>query len=33
MYRGKIAGEFINNENNDTKKLIGNCMQGLGAVL
>jgi simple sugar transport system ATP-binding protein len=33
MYRGKIAGEFINNENTDTKKLIGNCMQGLGTAL
>jgi simple sugar transport system ATP-binding protein len=33
MYRGKIAGEFINDGNNRIKELIGNCMQGLGAAL
>jgi len=33
MYRGKIAGNFINNQNNNIKELIGNCMQGLGAAL
>jgi general nucleoside transport system ATP-binding protein len=33
MYRGKIAGEFINNQNDGIKELIGNCMQGLGAAL
>jgi general nucleoside transport system ATP-binding protein len=29
MYRGKIAGVFVNNQNNSIKELIGNCMQGL----
>jgi simple sugar transport system ATP-binding protein len=35
MYRGKVAGEFINDENNNNniKELTGNCMQGLGTVL
>jgi general nucleoside transport system ATP-binding protein len=33
MYRGKIAGEFVNDQNSGIKELIGNCMQGLGAAL
>jgi len=33
MYRGKIAGEFANDQNSGIKELIGNCMQGLGAAL
>jgi len=33
MYRGRIAGEFVNNQNYGIKELIGNCMQGLGAAL
>jgi len=33
MYRGKIAGEFINNQNKNIKELIGNRMQGLKAAL
>ncbi|GBU28361.1 ABC transporter ATP-binding protein [Treponema sp. R8-4-B8] len=33
MYRGKIAGVFINNKNTSIKESIGNCMQGLGAAL
>jgi len=33
MYRGKIAGEFVNDQNTGIKELIGNCMQGIGAPL
>jgi general nucleoside transport system ATP-binding protein len=33
MYRGKIAGEFVNDQNSGIKESIGNCMQGLGAAL
>jgi len=33
MYRGKVAGEFINDQNTGIKELIGNCMQGIGAPL
>ena len=29
MYRGKIAGEFANNEDPLLREMIGNCMQGL----
>ena len=32
MYRGKIAGEFANNEGKPVKEAIGNCMQGLGGI-